>query len=197
MSVSLNVTREIYWIKKQVWNPLASRENEERSRIREPSAEKTRKTTLRKALVQYRSPRGYPSRTPLTPQPFVLAATTEIVRGMRCIIRFNGAMVLNNFGGCFLYSFGLVFGRYHIWPRCGFFLPHLNLLVSSGLWTLQRNYWRKEERRPRYLLHFDFISRFNNHSVGEKLFLNPNEMVASLRQGVSHFRVDMSIIWDF
>ena len=45
---------------------------------------------------------------------------------------------------------------------------------------------------------FYFISGFNNHSVGGKFSLNPNEMVASPRQGVKNtliiFGVDMSII---
>ena len=27
----------------------------------------------------------------------------------------------------------------------------------------------KEDRRPRYLLYFDFIAGFNNHSVGEEI----------------------------
>ena len=45
---------------------------------------------------------------------------------------------------------------------------------------------RRQEKkmRPRYLLYFDFIAGFNDHSEGEKIFLNLNEMDAPPRQGV-------------
>ena len=38
--------------------------------------------------------------------------------------------------------------------------------------TVKESYGKKtgkEDRRPKYLLDFDFISWFNNHSVGEKI----------------------------
>ena len=71
------------------------------------------------------------------------------------------------FSGC---SFGLGFGVIiSMYDFVSFFLPHLNSLTYSGLWRLQRNYWRKEEKRPGYLLYFDFISEFNNHSVGDEI----------------------------
>ena len=47
-----------------------------------------------------------------------------------------------------------------------FFLPHLNSLASSCLWRLQRNYWRKEERRPKYLLYFWLYFRVQQSFCG-------------------------------
>ena len=64
--------------------------------------------------------------------------------------------------------FGFSCNNIWIWLHFWFLLTLLNLMVSYGLWRLQRNYWR-EGRRPRYLLHFDFISGFNNYPVGEKI----------------------------
>ena len=53
-----------------------------------------------------------------------------------------------------------------IWLLVFLLLIHWFLLC---LWRLQRNSWREEEKRPRYLLNFNFIPGFNNHSVREEI----------------------------
>ena len=37
---------------------------------------------------------------------------------------------------------------------------------------------RKEDRRPIYLLYLDFISAFNNHSLGDEIIPESNALVA-------------------
>ena len=41
--------------------------------------------------------------------------------------------------------------------------------VSLAVKELYGRKTRKEDKRPRYLLYFDFIAGFNNHSVGEEI----------------------------
>ena len=98
-------------------------------------------------------------------------------------LTFSAAVILFLYGvyDILVVWFGFWCYNIYIWLHL-VLLPHLDLLVSSGLWMLQRNYWRKEERRQRYLLYFDFIST-TTLWVG-KSFLMPNEIVASPRQCV-------------
>ena len=56
-----------------------------------------------------------------------------------------------------------------------------------------KNSWRNEEKRPSYISNFNFISGFNNHSVGEKFFLKPTEMLMSPRKGVKIYKSSLVI----
>ena len=53
----------------------------------------------------------------------------------------------------------------------------------------------KEGKRQRYLLTQNFISGFNDHSVGGKFFLKPVKMVASPRQGVQIYEELFSVVY--
>ena len=45
------------------------------------------------------------------------------------------------------------------------------VLDLKAVKELYRKKTGKEYMRPRYLLYFDFIAGFNNHSVGEEIIL--------------------------
>ena len=65
-----------------------------------------------------------------------------------------------------------------------------NVLHLSSQRRLQRNSWRTEEKRPRYLLKFltFFLGSKNFLRLG-KFFLNPKEIFMSPRQGVKNILV--------
>ena len=54
-----------------------------------------------------------------------------------------------------------------------YFIPcYFGGLTSWSMKAVKELYRKKtgkEDRRPKYLLYFDFISGFNNHSVGEEI----------------------------